>query len=212
MLLLDATHHHAQMPGLDDHADALWLDGVLDGLGNLRGQPLLDLQAARERLDEARYFAQADHFSVGDVGHVHLAKKRQKVVLAQAEHFDIFHDHHLVVADSKERLAQKRFGIVLVALDEKLHGLLDARGCARKAFAIGIFAQADKHFAHQFFVGGAGEGGWFRRRFHRFLVVSRWSIVVGELYPQMTNDNRLTIVFSRVLKRIHHRLFNAYLL
>src|SRR5216683_2394514 len=147
MLFLDATHHHAQMPGLDDHAYALWLDGVLDRLRNLRGQPLLDLQAARERFDEARYFAQADHFSVGDVGHVDLAKKRQKVVLAQAEHFDVFHDHHLVV-------------------------------------------------------GGAGEGGWFRRRFHRFLVVSRWSIVVGELYPQTTNDNRLTIVFSRVLKRI----------
>src|SRR5260370_35494369 len=212
MLFLVPTHHHAPVAGLDGHCDALGLDGVLDRLGNLRGQALLDLQAARERFDEARYFTQADHFSVGDVGHVHLAKKRQKVVLAQAEHFDVFHYHHLVVADSKERLAQKRFGIVLVSLDEKLHGLLDARGGARKAFAIGIFAQADKHFAHQFFVGGAGEGEWYGRRFHRFLVVSRWSLVVGELYPQTTNDHRLTTVFSRVLKRVHHRLFNAYLL
>ena len=51
MLFLDATHHHAQMPGLDDNADALWLDGVLDRLRNLRGQALLDLQAAREGID-----------------------------------------------------------------------------------------------------------------------------------------------------------------
>src|ERR1019366_3970170 len=88
MLFLDSPHHHAEMAGLDDHAAALRLDGVLDRLGNTRGEALLDLQAAREGFDEARYFAQADHFSVGDVGHVHLAKKRQKVVLAEAEHFD----------------------------------------------------------------------------------------------------------------------------
>ena len=50
VLLLDAAHHHAQMPGFDDDADALRFDGVLDGLGDLRGQALLDLQAAREQL------------------------------------------------------------------------------------------------------------------------------------------------------------------
>ena len=159
MLFLDAAHHHAQMAGLDDHADALRLDGVLDRLGDLRGQALLNLQAAREDFDEARNFAQADHFSVGDVGHVHLAKKRQQVVLAQAEHLDVFHDHHFVVSDREQRLAQKRFGVVLVTLDEKLHGFFDARRGAHKAFTIGIFAEADKHFADQFFVGGAGQSG-----------------------------------------------------
>src|SRR3981189_95337 len=121
------------MPGLDDDADALRFDGVLDRLRDLRGQPLLDLQAAREGFDEARYFAQADDFSVWDISHMHLAKKRQKMVLAQAEHFDVFHNHHLVVVDSEQRLAQKRFGIVLVALDEKLHGFMHARWSTRKA-------------------------------------------------------------------------------
>src|ERR1700674_416197 len=160
MLFLDAAHHHAQMAGLDDYADALRFDGVLDRLRNLRGQPLLDLQAARERFDEARYFAQADNFSVWDISHVHLAKKRQKMVLAQAEHFDVFHDHHLVVVDREQRLTQERFGIVLLALDAQLHGLMHARGCTRKAFAIRIFAEADNHFAHQVLIGGAGEGVW----------------------------------------------------
>src|SRR3981189_2323501 len=133
MLFLDATHHHAQMPGLDDNADALRFDRVLDRLRNLRGQPLLDLQAARERFDETRYFAQTDDFSVWDIGHVQLAKKRQKMVLAQAEHFDVFYDHHLVVIDSEQCLAQKRFRIVLVSFDEKLHGFMHARWSTRKA-------------------------------------------------------------------------------
>src|SRR6266404_6903505 len=114
------------MPGLDDYADALRFDGVLDRLRDLRGQPLLDLQAARESFDEARYFAQADDFSVWDIGDVYLAKKRQKVVLTKAEHFDVFYDHHFVVVDREQCLAQKRLGIVLVAFDEELHGLMHA--------------------------------------------------------------------------------------
>src|ERR1022692_2763071 len=75
MLFLDATHHHAQMPGLDDNADALGLDGALDGLRNLRGQAFLDLQAAREGIDEARYFAQADDFSIWNIATCTLPKK-----------------------------------------------------------------------------------------------------------------------------------------
>src|SRR5205823_12277476 len=39
VLLLDAPHHHAQVPRLADHADTLRLDRVLDRLGDLLGQP-----------------------------------------------------------------------------------------------------------------------------------------------------------------------------
>src|SRR5258708_39875026 len=117
MLFFDAAHHHAQMPRLNDDADALRFDGVLDRLRNLRGHPLLDLQAAREDFDETRYFAQADDFSVWDIRHVHLAEKWQQVVFAQAEHFDVFYDDHLVVVDREQRLPQEGFRIVLIALD-----------------------------------------------------------------------------------------------
>ncbi len=64
MLLFYPAHHHAEMARFNDHADALWLDGFLNGLGNLRGQPLLDLQAAGENFDEPRDLAQADDFAV----------------------------------------------------------------------------------------------------------------------------------------------------
>jgi hypothetical protein len=50
--------------------------------------------------DEARYFAQADDFAVGNVGDVHLAEEGQQVVLAEAEHFDVLDDDHLVVAET----------------------------------------------------------------------------------------------------------------
>ena len=48
VLLLDAAHHHAQVAGFNDDAYALRLDDLLDGLGDLCGHALLNLEAARE--------------------------------------------------------------------------------------------------------------------------------------------------------------------
>ena len=48
VLLFDAAHHHAKMARLNDHAHTLRLDRLLNGLGNLRGQALLNLQAAEK--------------------------------------------------------------------------------------------------------------------------------------------------------------------
>src|ERR1700688_93944 len=147
MLLFYSAHHHAQMASLYDYSDPLGLDRVLDGLSNLGGEPFLNLEAAGKGFDEARNFAQADYFSIWDIGDVHLAEERQKVMLAEAEHFDVFHDHHFVVVDGEQRLAQQRFGIVLVSLDQKLHGFGHASRSAGKALAIGILSKANDHFA-----------------------------------------------------------------
>src|SRR6202034_1514910 len=97
MLLLNSAHHHAQVTGLDDYADALRFDHLLNGFGDLGGEALLNLQAAREEFDQAWNFAKANHFSIRDVGYVHLAEERQHMMLAEAEHFDVFDDDHLVV-------------------------------------------------------------------------------------------------------------------
>src|SRR5580698_3218617 len=121
MLFLDATHHHAEVTRLDDDPDSLRLDGALDGFGDLGGEALLNLEAARESVDETRDFAQADYFSVGDVGDVHFAEKGQEVVLTQAEHLDVFYDYHLIVINGEQGLEQKSRRIVFISLDEKLH-------------------------------------------------------------------------------------------
>ena len=65
-----------KMAGFDDYADALRLDDFLDGFGDLGGEALLNLQAAGEQFDQARNFAEADDFAVGNVGDVHFAEER----------------------------------------------------------------------------------------------------------------------------------------
>src|SRR5262249_5911030 len=57
MLFFHAAHHHAKMPCLDDYADSLRLDNLLDSLGNLRREALLNLQAAGKDFNQARNFA-----------------------------------------------------------------------------------------------------------------------------------------------------------
>jgi hypothetical protein len=156
VLFFDATHHHAEVAGFDDDSDALGLDHFLDRLGDLGGEALLNLQATRKEFDEARDFAEADDTSVGDVGDVNLAEEREQVVLAEAEDLDVFDDDHFIVVHGEERTFQQGLGIFLISLGEELHGFVDALGSGGKAFAVGIFAEADNGFADEVFVSGAG--------------------------------------------------------
>src|SRR5262249_17655464 len=80
MLLLNAAHHHAEMPRFDYDSDALRVNCLLNRLGDLRGQTFLNLQAAREYLDQSRDFAEANYFALGNVGHVHFPEEWQHVV------------------------------------------------------------------------------------------------------------------------------------
>src|ERR1700723_2743056 len=123
MLFFDAAHHHAQMPRLDDYADALWFDHFLDGLGDLGGEALLNLETAGEDFDQARNLAKADHSAIGNVGYVNFAEEWQQVVFAETEHLDVFHDHHFVVTHGEQRAFEHGFGIFVVALGEERHGL-----------------------------------------------------------------------------------------
>ena len=59
--LLHAPHHHAHVARLDDHADAGGRHGLDHGLGDLAGEPLLDLEPATVDLHDARQLAQAEH-------------------------------------------------------------------------------------------------------------------------------------------------------
>src|SRR5208282_376603 len=149
------------MAGFDDYAYALGFDDTLNGFGDLGGEALLDLQAAGENFDEARNLAEANYFPVGNVGYVDLAEERQHVMLAEAEHLDVFDDDHLVVGDGEERAFEQSVGIFLVAAGEELERFADALGGLLQAFALGVLAEADEHFVDKIFEAGAGESGWF---------------------------------------------------
>src|SRR5436309_4666624 len=80
--LADAPHRHAQVLGLDDHEHAPRLQAVVDLVGDLRGEALLDLWPLRERVDQAGQLGEPGDPAVliRDVGHVRLTNKWNQVM------------------------------------------------------------------------------------------------------------------------------------
>src|SRR2546427_9154102 len=60
------------MAGLDDDGDALWVQFLLQGLGDLHRQAFLYLQAPAEHLHKPGDLAESHHTVVGDIGDVAL--------------------------------------------------------------------------------------------------------------------------------------------
>ena len=54
--LFDAAVAHTEVPGLDDHRDALRLERLLDGVRDLGSEFLLNLEPFRKDLDDPREF------------------------------------------------------------------------------------------------------------------------------------------------------------
>ena len=93
--------------------------------GDLVGHPFLQLQPAREDIDQARNLAEPDHAAVRDVGDVALAEERQQVVLAHAVEVDVADDHHLAIIDAEQRAVQHVVDVGRVAAREKPQRLVD---------------------------------------------------------------------------------------
>ena len=108
VLLFHAAHLHAEVAGFNDDADAFGTDFFFDGLSDLAGHALLNLQATSEHVDQTRDFAEAEYTLVGQIGYVGLTEKGQQVVLAEAEEFDVFYDDHFVVGHGKSGTVQDR--------------------------------------------------------------------------------------------------------
>src|SRR5258708_25234060 len=82
VLLLHAAHLHTQMAGFDDYADTLRSDFFLDGLRDLTGHALLDLQAAGKPIDHPPHLSNPQYTLVPPVGNGGLAEERQQVMCA----------------------------------------------------------------------------------------------------------------------------------
>ena len=109
--LADAAHRHAQVLALDDDDDALrGCSCCIERVGDLGGQALLDLRAAREHVDQAGELGQAGDAAVpgGDVADVRDPVERHEVVLAGAVDLDVAHQDHLVVVDRRTWSAARR--------------------------------------------------------------------------------------------------------
>src|SRR5204863_1932225 len=97
--------------------------------------------AAREHIHEARNLAQADDAAVRYVSNVGLAEKRQQVMLAQAEYFDVPDDDHFVVGDIEESLVHQIVDIHLVTAGEETESGIDALRCVQQSITSGILAE-----------------------------------------------------------------------
>jgi hypothetical protein len=81
---MHAARGHAVVRGLDDAANATRPQRVLDCVGKLRRQPLLDLQTLRAGLNDTGELADADHAVAGSIGYPGPADDRRQVMFAVA--------------------------------------------------------------------------------------------------------------------------------
>src|SRR5271154_3901985 len=148
VLLFHTTHLHTKMPRLDNHANTFRTDLFLNRRSNLAGKPLLNLQTPREHIDEARYFAQADNALVRQIRHVALPKKRQQMVLAEAEELNVLHHHHFVIGNAKRGAIQNVFRVLQIAAGQEFQRLFVAFRRLAQSFAIRIFPDELDDFAN----------------------------------------------------------------
>lgn len=73
ILLLNTPHHHAHVHGLDDDGHTLWFQGIVDGVEDVEGEALLNLETTSKHVHHSWDFAQADDITIGDVGDMGLA-------------------------------------------------------------------------------------------------------------------------------------------
>ena len=76
-------------------ADAGRMQRFHQGIGNLNGQLLLDLQTTRENIHNPRDLGKADDFAIRDVGDVRPADERQQMMLAHRIELDVLDQNDL---------------------------------------------------------------------------------------------------------------------
>src|SRR5579862_735077 len=151
ILFFDAPHNHAEVARFDHHTHALGLDFFHDGFGNLSGQTFLNLKAARKGVDEPGNFTETDDSVGGYVSHVATPEKRQQMMLAHAEYFDVLYDHHFVVGDVEQGSIQDLIHILLIATGQIPQGLGHALWSFQQSLASWVLAQLAQNFAHRVF-------------------------------------------------------------
>ena len=145
-----AARAHALVTGLQDHRDAVRLQHVVDGVGDLRSQALLDLQPARVHVHHPGQLADPHHATARQVGDVGAADDRHHVVLAVALEADVAQQNDLVVVvHLGEGAAEQRHRVDGVAPEELLVGAHHAGRRVVQSFAGRVLARPAQQGAHR---------------------------------------------------------------
>src|SRR5690606_27020034 len=94
ILLLNPSHHHAQMRSFNNHSNTQWLQGSFYSIQDLGSQSFLHLQAAGIYIYNPCNFTQSGYPAVGYISNMRFAKKRQHMMFAHAVYFDILNYDH----------------------------------------------------------------------------------------------------------------------
>src|SRR6185437_5354292 len=148
ILLLNTAHHHAEMICFDHDAHAARLEHALNRFGDLLGEPLLHLQAARKHLDDARELGEPYDLVVRDVRDVRLAEEGKHVMLAQRIELDVAHHDHARVLFLEHGIANDVLHALVVAAREPGERCRHALGCPEQALALGVLADQFENGAH----------------------------------------------------------------
>ena len=86
-------------------------------------------------------------------------------MLAEAEHFNVLDDHHLVVGDGIERPGQNLVDVLPVAARQEPQRPRHARRGLQQPLALGVFAQLMQDATNSFLDPGKGRGFLVTRSF-----------------------------------------------
>ena len=115
-MLVDAARRHAGMGRFDHDRDAFGLEHLVERLGDLVGQPFLELEPTGVGIDQPGKLGDADDAALRTVGHVSDAADLGEMMLAGRDNRNVAQQDGLVIAFSLgEGPAQQRFGIDAVA-------------------------------------------------------------------------------------------------
>jgi hypothetical protein len=149
VLFFHTPHHHAEMSGFDDDADAMGIQLRAQRFRDLHGQPFLHLQTSGEHIDDPWDLAETDHLLVGQIADMDPAKKRQEMMFAHTEKIDVFDDDHFVIVDRKERPVQEMVDITLVPLRHKGQGFGHSLRGLEQPIPTGFLTESEKHLRDQ---------------------------------------------------------------
>lgn len=97
----DATHRHAKVLGFENDGGAARVELVGNGVGDLGGEPFLNLGPFGVAIDEAGELGKASDVAVAlwEIGDVRLSEEGDEVVLADREKGDVADDDDFIVCD-----------------------------------------------------------------------------------------------------------------
>ena len=129
------------MIGLNDHCNSLWVEGILECIQDLMGEPLLHLQAPRKDVNHPCDLAEPNNVFIRNVCHMCTSYEWQHMVFTHGVQFNVFDNDHLTAGLFEHGAAYHCFCVLSVSLGNELHGLGNAFRCFFQAFPGNVFTQ-----------------------------------------------------------------------